>query len=170
MKPNRFNKAGVGCLMLCTLLAIGGSSATLAQEPEDDFSELMQLEVSDIRGMSANLVRSVMDTTVDENDAFWTVFKEYEIEYGKLFDQMEAVIEYYEVQRDTMDDKKAEDLAERVFDIDEAKVRLDRKYYREFCKVITPKRATQLFQVWRRIDLLVDLKIASSLPIIGEDW
>ena len=170
MKSICLKRIGVGFLALLTLIGIGSSSASLAQGLEDDLKDLMQLSASDIRGMSVNIVKGVMDFTEEEGDAFWPVYQNYESEYGEIFDQMQAVIEDYKTHRDTMDDKKAKELAESVFNLDEKKVLLIKKYYVEFCRVITPKRATQLLQVLRRIDLLVNLKIAATLPIIGEDW
>ncbi len=156
--------------MLFVLTAISSAPSSLAQTVADDLSEFVQLSASDIRNMSRNIISGVMDFTEEEGTAFWPVYEEYQTEYDKISDRMQAVIEDYQANLTTMDDNKAKDLAERTFRIDEEKTRLQNKYFKEFCKVIAPKRATQLFQVLRRVDLLINLKIAATLPIIGEDW
>ena len=156
--------------MLLTFTAISGPFAVLAQTLEDDLSDFVQLSASDIRNASKQIVSGVMDFSEEEGNAFWPVYDKYELEYGKISDKMQVLIKDYQAHRETMDDKKAKELADRMFKIDDEKIRLQKKYYREFCKVITPIKATKLFQVLRRIDMLVALKIAATVPIIGEDW
>ncbi len=170
MKSIHLHSIMIGCLILFAHAAIKSAPAAFAQTLEDDLSEFVQLSASDIRNLTKNIVSGVMDFTEEEGNAFWPVYEKYETEYDKISDRMQAVIEDYQANRDTMNDKKAKELAESTFSIDEEKIRLQEKYYKEFCEVIAPKRATQLFQVLRRIDLLINLKIAATLPIIGEDW
>lgn len=158
------------CGMLCMMVFIGRPSVAPAQGPEDNLSAYLQLTDSAIRAKTNEIVSGVMNFTADEGAAFWPVYRKYEFENGKITDQMMAVIRDYKASLDTLDDAKAKELAEKVFQIDAQTVRLNQKYYKEFCKVIPPKRATQLFQLLRRIDLLVNLKMAAMLPMIGEDW
>ena len=39
---------------------------------------------------------------------------------------------------------------------------------KKFSKVIAPARAVKVMQVMNQIDLIIDLQIASQLPLIGE--
>ncbi len=170
MKSMCLNGTKVFFLMLFILTGIGDSRVALAQGPEDNLSAYLQLAASDIQAKKKEIVSGVMNFNAAEGNAFWPVYRKYEFEYGNISDRLQAVIRDYQANRNTLNEAKAEELAQRVFKIDEQKVRMSQKYYREFGKVITKKRATQLFQLLRRIDLLVDLKIAAMLPMIGEDW
>jgi hypothetical protein len=170
MKSEKRNGAGIRCLMVHALILMGSLSAASAQGPEDNLSAYLQLAASDIRARTTVMISGVMNFSAAEGDAFWPVYKKYEFEHGNISDQMMAVIKDYKASLQTLDDAKAKMLAENVFKLDEQKVRLSKKYYKEFSKVIGAKRATQLLQLLRRVDLLVDLKTAAMLPMIGEDW
>jgi hypothetical protein len=156
--------------MLCTVILIGLPAAAPAQGPEDNLSAFLQLTASDIRAKTNEIVSGIMNFTAAEGEAFWPLYRKYEFENGNIADQSMALIKDYKANFNALDDAKAKELAEKVFKLDEQKVRLNQKYYREFSKILPSKRTTQLFQLLRRIDLLVDLKTATMLPMIGEDW
>ncbi|MEJ2111036.1 MAG: hypothetical protein P8Z37_14230 [Acidobacteriota bacterium] len=169
MKSKPINRLRFASLILFAAVTICGTSALPAQVPEDDLLDFMQLTVADLRNASRNIISGVMKFTDEEANVFWPVYDKFDREYNKISDQMEAVIKDYEAHYKTMDDSKARELAQRMFAVDEAKVRLQENYYNEFSKVISANRTTQLFQVLRRIDLLMNLKIAATLPVIGEE-
>jgi hypothetical protein len=164
------NKTRICRLVLCALVSVIWPSGIFAQGPEDNLAAYLQLAEFDIRAKTMQIVSSTMNFTEAEGAAFWPLYRKYEFESGTISDRMISVIKDYKASLNKLDDAKADDLADRVFKIDEDQVRLYKKYYKEFSRVLPPKRVLQLFQLFRRIDTLVDLKIAGMLPMIGEDW
>ena len=169
MKSVHINRVRFGSLIVFIAAAVCVTSTLPAQGPEEDLLDFMRLTVPDLRNASRNIVKGVMNFTDEEANLFWPVYDKFDREYNKIYDEMGAVVKDYEVHQKTMDDNKARELAQRMFAIDEAKIRLQEDYYKKFSKVISVKRATQLFQVLRRIDLFVNLKIAATLRVIGEE-
>ena len=170
MKSKRLDVKKLSSLPLCVLLLIVWPSMLLAQGPGDNVDAFLELAASEIRGKTMEIVKGSMNFTEEEGEAFWPLYRKYEYESVILTDEMIALIKDYEANLETLDDAKAKELAERVFQIDEKEVRLNKKYFKEFSKVLPPKRVLQFFQLSRRIDTLVDMRIASILPMIGEDW
>jgi len=168
--PTRGNATTACCFLLTLFFLIGLPSEVPAQNPGGSLDELMELKIEDIRSMLEEMVAGVMDFSPAEKEAFSPLYDRYETEYNELFDRMLALIREYQASLNTLDEKKAKELAERTFALDKQKGQLYEKYYGEFSRAINPKRAAQLFQVLRRIDLLMNLKIASMVPIIGEEW
>jgi hypothetical protein len=83
---------------------------------------------------------------------------------------MIALLKDYSASRKTLDAARAKDLAERLFKIDGQRVNLNKKDFKKFSQALPPPRVLQFFQLSRRIDLLVNLRIAATLPMMGEDW
>jgi hypothetical protein len=94
------------------------------------------------------------------------VHRDYEAELSKIGDEKIALIVKYANQFETMTDQDAAALAEASLVIDEKRVALKRKYFKKFSEVIPAKKATRFFQVENQINLVLDLQIAASLPLI----
>lgn len=66
----------------------------------------------------------------------------------------------------TMTDQKADQLAQRVMALDDQRLALRRRYYELMKKPRPAIVAVRFFQVQNQIQMVLDLKIASNLPII----
>jgi hypothetical protein len=67
-----------------------------------------------------------------------------------------------------MSDVKADDLATRALQWEDQRTDLKKKYYERFKKALSPIKAARFLQVENQLLLIVDLQIASSLPIVEE--
>ena len=67
-----------------------------------------------------------------------------------------------------MDDAKADELAQRVMALDEQRTALRKKYYQVMKKVLPTVLVVRFFQLDNQVQMLIDLQIASNLPIIEE--
>jgi hypothetical protein len=170
MKSKRLDVRRLLGWQLCAFLLISWPSTLFAQGPGDNVNDFLELAASEIRDKTKEIIGGSMNFSEEEGKAFWPLYEKYEDESGKITDEMIALLKDYEANIANLSDAKSKELADKVFDIDERKVRLNRKYYTEFCKVLPPTRVLQFFQLMRRIDTLVNLRIASVMPMIGEDW
>ena len=64
----------------------------------------------------------------------------------------------------TLTDADAKAMAERMFDCDTRLAELKKKYFKTFNAVLPALTVTKFFQLEHRIDLLMDMKVESSLP------
>ena len=83
-------------------------------------------------------------------------------------DQKLAIIQDYAKDFLTMNDRRANDLAQRVMAVDDQRLTLRRKYYEALKKVLRTVLVVRFFQLDNQIQMLIDLQIASNLPIIEE--
>jgi hypothetical protein len=65
-----------------------------------------------------------------------------------------------------MTEEKAKELINIRFKLDEKKLKLDKKYFKQFDKVMPTKTVVKFFQIENQIDLMIDLQISSALPLI----
>jgi hypothetical protein len=63
-------------------------------------------------------------------------------------------------------DAEADSAVKKWVDVDQSVAELRRKYIPIFRKVLSPKSTALFYQLDRRIQLMIDLQLASSLPPI----
>jgi hypothetical protein len=107
---------------------------------------------------------------LDQNDpnynAFWHEYYPYEAELKKLNDERLALIRDYQFNMNKMNDDTANRLAKRAFAIREKKLELLEEYYKKIRKATSPVIAARFLQVEYDIGLLLDLEIASNMPLL----
>jgi hypothetical protein len=79
-----------------------------------------------------------------------------------------TIIQDYAKDFMTMDDAKADELAQWVMALDEQRTALCKKYYQAMKKVLPTVLVVRFFQLGNQLQMLIDLQIASNLPIIEE--
>lgn len=67
-----------------------------------------------------------------------------------------------------MDDAKADELAQRVMALEEQRTALRKKYYELMKEVLPTVLVVRFLQLDNQVQMLIDLQIASNLPIIEE--
>jgi hypothetical protein len=66
----------------------------------------------------------------------------------------------------TLDDPKASKLADDWFNFETQRLELLKKYHKQFADQLSPIRAAQFVQIENRVGTVVDLIIASELPLM----
>ena len=137
-----------------------------ADDPRDvNLSAYVQLLRSDIRAQKVAIITEVMDFSEAEDAKFWPVYREYEAELGKINDDRLSLINEYANNYDTLTDAVADRLAKGALDVEGKRTALKTKYYDRFRSALSAKTAARFLQVENQILLLLDLQIASALPL-----
>jgi uncharacterized membrane protein len=138
-------------------------SAVAAPAQVDQYMEMLR---TDVRAEKVAVITEVMAFTEAEGEAFWPVYREYELELAKLFDNRLANIKDYADHFESIDDEKADKLITTAFKNSENRKKLQKKYYKKFKKALGAKRAGTFMLLEMQIDTLIDLQIAANLPLI----
>ncbi len=129
----------------------------------DAYVELLK---SDVRTQKVAVITEVMQFTDEESSAFWPVHREYELELSKITDDRIELIQDYVQNYDNLTDKKARELVNKVFALEKRRTKLKKKYFKRFERALSATIAAKFIQVENQISLLIDLQIASELPLI----
>ena len=132
----------------------------------DSYIEMLR---TDVRTEKVSVITEVMNFTDAEAQAFWPIYREYELELAKIFDERLANIKKYAANYDNLDDATADELINTAFKVNEKTHKLQKSYYTKFKKALGAKRAAKFMQLENQMDLLIDLQIAANLPLVGED-
>jgi hypothetical protein len=146
--------------LVFVLVFVLAGTVAYAQEA---YIELLR---SDVKTKKVAIITKVMQFTDEEANAFWPMYREYEFELAKIGDEKLELIKDYAQNYETMTDEKAEELIRGVFKLEGKRTKLKKKYFRKFDRVLPAKTVAKFFQLENQILLLIDLQIASNLPLI----
>jgi hypothetical protein len=141
------------------------ASAVYAQE-EADFEAYLELMRSDVRANKVAIITETMQFTPEEGEAFWPIYRKYELELSALNDEKIDMIKDYAEHYLSLDDAKANELMKRAMKLDEKQLALQKKYFNRYKKVLPAKTAAKYMQLERQITAMINLQIASELPLI----
>ena len=120
---------------------------------------------SDLRSNRKQIVAANMKLTDSEAEKFWPTYEQYVTDLVKINDAKYALIKEY-LQNTNMGEEQADSLSKRWLAVDEAVVQLRLKYIPIFRKGLSARSTAMFFQIDRRVQLMIDLQLASSLPMI----
>jgi hypothetical protein len=126
----------------------------------------IQLLRKDVRSQKKQLIAANLPLTDAEAVKFWPVYDQYTAETIKINDTRFAVIKEYAANYNSLTDAQAQSLITRSIGVDESFVQLRLKYIPIFQKVLSGKKTAMFFQMDKRFSLLIDLQLASIIPIV----
>ncbi len=132
---------------------------------QDKYVEMLR---QDIKKDKVKIFTEVMDFTEEQAAIFWPIYREYDLELTKIGDERLALIKDYAKQYETLSDVKAKELAEKALQLQQKRIKLRRAYFKKMDKVLPSKVVAKFFQLENLILLILDLQVASELPLIDE--
>ena len=168
----------------CTVVVVVMSGFLLAGQPSfaqsgtaqtaqpvasrDDASSIDQAIAmlrSDLRSTRRKVIAANMTLTDTEAEKFWPKYDQYVSELVKINDAKYALIKEY-LQNTNMTDEQADSLSKRWLAVDESVLQLRLKYIPIFRAALSAKATAQFFQLDRRVQMMIDLQLLGSIPLI----
>lgn len=145
-------------------------NVSITQNPQlmAEFDKNMELMRQDLRSGKKQIIAANLPLTDAEATKFWPVYDQYVGEIRKQNDQFYALIKEYAVNQKTMTDAQAVSLIKRWIDAQAEMIKIKQKYIPIVEKVIPGKKAALFFQLDRRLSALMDLQVASEIPLITQ--
>jgi hypothetical protein len=136
-----------------------------SQNSQDDANQDIALLRKDIRFQKRNIIATKVPLTDAEAQKFWPVYDQYTAELVKINNDKYALIKEYTQSYDTMTDAQADDWAQRALKLDADVAALRQKYWPNFRKVLSAKKAALFEQVERRTQMVIDVQLTSQFPL-----
>lgn len=149
---------------LILLLAVATAGVALyAQDNQEAYLELLR---SDLATQKVAVITEGMAMTDAQSAIFWPIYRKYDAELTTLNDGRIAVIKDFAQNFEQMTEAKADELTNKTFAFYENRVKLQKKYYKEFSKALSPIMAAKFMQIERSINTLMDFQIMSQIPLV----
>jgi hypothetical protein len=137
-----------------------------SSDRELNLKAYVELLRSDLRAEKVALITQVMGFTDAEDLAFWPIYRQYESDLARLNDERLRGIETYAKNYTTLSDSMATDLVTGALDLEARRVALKQKFFSQLKSALPARTAARAMQVENQILLLLDLQVASSLPVV----
>jgi len=144
-----------------------------AGTPEDEakrknIQEYIDLLRQDVRQQKAEIMGSVLALSADEAAKFWPIYNDYDAQLTKLNDERIANIKEYARTYSQLTDEKADELIQKALAYQNQRRELFAKTYGRVKQAIGAIDAARFAQIEHQLLLIIDLQIASSLPLAQE--
>ncbi len=132
----------------------------------DEYIDLIR---SNVRQEKAQILGAVMQLSASDAAKFWPIYNEYDAELAKLNKMRSDNILEYANSYGSMTEDKADTLIATAVQYEKDRTELLAKYYPRMKEVIGSIDAARFLQVEHQLLLIIDLQIASNLPLVQED-
>lgn len=165
---------------LAILFASQGRAQNQKQKPENqvaaspqagarekNIEEYINLIRSDVRQRKAEIMGAVMLLSATDAAKFWPIYDDYEAQLNRLNDQRVENINEYVRTYNQMTDSKADELIQNAMAYQKQRSELLATTYDRVKQILGAVTAARFVQIEHQLLSLIDLQIASSLPVVG---
>ena len=135
---------------------------------KQNMDEYIKLMRSDVRQQKAEMMGVMMALSAADATKFWPIYNEYDAQLTKLNDQRVENIKEYARTYTQMTDEKADELIKSAMAYQNQRSELLAKTYDNVKQAVGAITAARFVQVEHQLLLIIDLQIASELPIVGQ--
>ena len=156
----------------CFVLAFAFAAVSVTAAAQTETATGVEIE-KDLALMRRNLraekkqfIALNVPLTEDEATKFWPVYERYAAEMRTHYDEFYAIIKDYAANQKTLSDTQAIQMIKRWGEIQVELAQTRQKYIPLVEKVLPGKKAALFFQIDRRLYELIDLQVASQVPLV----
>ena len=122
----------------------------------------------DLRSKRKQLIAANLKLTDTEAAKFWPVYDQYIAELITINDKKFAIIQDYADNWGKMTNDQSLLFARQWLDMDIQIAQLRQKYVPIVSKVLDGKKTATFFQLDRRIAMMLELQVASQMPLVQD--
>jgi hypothetical protein len=142
------------------------SASADADAQKKNIQAYIELLRADVGQQKAEMMGAVMQLSAADAAKFWPIYSEYDAELKKVNDLRVANVQEYARMYSQMTDVKADELVQNAFTYEKQRAELLAKYYDLVKQALGATTAARFIQVEHQLLLIIDLKLASSLPVV----
>jgi hypothetical protein len=157
-----------GFVILTVLAGAAGVSFAQSSNLNAEYDKNLALMRKDLRSDKKQFLALSLPLTDVEATKFWPLYDRYAAELGKLYEARLNLIKEYAANFDKLTDATAASLNQRSLGLDESMTKLRQKYLPLVAKVLPGKKAALFFQLEKRLGLVIDLQLASEIPLVTQ--
>jgi len=141
------------------------AQASSGQEPPISDQDIQMLR-KNLRSQRKQVIALNMKLTDAEAEKFWPIYDQYVSELVTINGPKYDLIKQYVQSQGMLTDAQADSAVKQWIAVDQSVGDLRLKYVPIFRKVLSAKNTALFYQVDRRIQLMIDLQLASARPLV----
>ena len=148
------------------ILLTTGMAALAWKGTAQTIDEQIQVARSALKADRKATVAETMQFTQDEGKVFWPLYEQYRAEMDKSADTLLKLIKEYGQLYPNVPDDRAKVMLKELGDLHKHRVETRNSYLKKIERVISPAKTLRFAQVESRLDLALQLQIASQIPLV----
>ncbi len=153
-------------LMLVAAACLFTGTGWAQTASEDGVQTYLDLMRKDMRKEKQSIVDQAMELEAAQKSQFWAIYKDYQAALDAIWDQRIANIKMYADNAEKMTDAVADQLAAKMVDLETQRTALRKKYYDVYKQKMGSRIAARFLQVEFSLACLIDLQLASEIPLL----
>jgi len=138
-------------------------SMSLSAQSGNDYLELTR-EV--LKAEKKAAVTEALLLSEAESQPFWNLYNEYQTALYVVQNKRIAIIKDFSANFESLSGEKADELWVGTMKYKSELLKLKKRYYKKFKKVISPGKAARFMQLENKIETLIDAQLALDIPLI----
>jgi len=153
-------------LLSCAFAFAQDNSSQAAAKPAASIDQDISMLRKDIRSQRKQLIAANMNLTSGEAEKFWPIYDQYVGELVQINNTKYDLIKQFVQSSGSLTAEQADNSVKQWLGVDESVAQLRMKYVPIFRKVLSPQNTALFYQLERRVQLMIDLQLASQLPLV----
>ena len=155
-------------LLLGVLMSNGTTALAQESRAQVAVDEDIKLFRKDVRSGKKQIIAANMSLTDSEAQQFWPIYDQYTAELATITTSKYSLIKEYAQNYTTLSGEQAEQYVKGRAAVEQSIMELRLKYFPIFRKVLSGKSTALFFQIDWRLGLIVDLQLASQIPLVEQ--
>jgi hypothetical protein len=144
------------------------NAAAKSDAEKKNIQAYINLLRENVRQDKAEIMGAIMALSAADAAKFWPIYSEYDAQLTKLNDQRVENIKQYARDYNQMTDEEADQLVQKSTTYLKERAELLVQTYEKVKQALGAVTAARFAQVEHQLLLIIDLQIASSLPVVGQ--
>jgi len=166
VRYTRIVTIAAGLLLASAAAAVAQTPAAVPDSRDRNIRAYVELLRSDVRSQKIAIFTELMPLDEKEDATFWPIYRAYDVELSALNDERLKLIVDYAKAYGSINDATADKIAVAALGLEGKRHELKQKYYDRIKSALSATQAARFLQIENQLLLLIDLQIASSLPIV----
>ena len=147
------------------ILPFAAAPATAQEQPDLHAAIVQAYELA--RDGTRQILRDEMMLTAAEEEKFWPLYDRYTSELKEVEDRYLGLIKAFlqRYDRGILNDEDAGKIIDAGMSIREDRMKIRRKYLRDFRKILPEIKVLRLFQLENKVQAEVDSVLAVAIPL-----
>ena len=145
------------------LISGAGWAQTAGEKGVQSYIDMMR---KDMRKEKQSIVDQAMRLDAAQKSQFWAIYADYQVALDAIWDQRFANMKAYADSIGKMTDAVADQLAVKMMDLEGQRTALRKKYYNLYKEKMGARTAARFLQVEFSLACLIDLQLASEIPLL----
>ena len=144
------------------------NAAATSDAEKKNIQAYINLMRENVRQDKAEIMGAIMVLSAADAAKFWPIYSEYDAQLTKLNDQRVENIKQYARDYGQMTDEEADQLVQKSMTYQKERAELLAQTYEKVKQALGAITAARFAQVEHQLLLIIDLQIASSLPVVEQ--